>query len=443
VLRAAGGQVRCGKCGEVFNALARLAEDSSTFAAGESPLELETRADSILETVVPPQVARTVAKDYEEFGPPGVEIAQLEVLVDWDEDGQTAPPESEDRAIPVKDTANESVDRLMEFTLPPGELDRIFVESKKSAHQAGEPLAQQPHPTPHPHPHPTSQQAPRSTPKLVPQVAPPAAAPTRPPAAAPTPPPAAAPKRPTPEARAAPEADPQPEQVPPHPESAAANALPPRNRVSGLEVPDDVRRDMLEGFEQHRPPAGVAQISVGSGAQRRPLILWLGAAIVSALLLIVQILHQNREWFIAHGQGPLGAGVRALYGALGAPLPAPANLSAYQLRQWGVTGDPDANGTLRLRASILNTAAQLQPYPLLRVTLADRFGKGIGRRDFEPSEYLGKPIAKLLAPGERADATLEILDPGKNAEGFEIDVCLRGVDQKIACQSDVAPQIKR
>jgi hypothetical protein len=53
---------------------------------------------------------------------------------------------------------------------------------------------------------------------------------------------------------------------------------------------------------------------------------------------------------------------------------------------------------------------------------------------------LGKPTARLLAPGERVDATLEILDPGKNAEGFEIDVCLRGADQKIACQSDASPQ---
>jgi hypothetical protein len=106
-----------------------------------------------------------------------------------------------------------------------------------------------------------------------------------------------------------------------------------------------------------------------------------------------------------------------------------------------VTGDPDANGTLRLRASILNTAPQLQPYPLLRVTLADRFGKSIGARDFEPNEYLGKPIARLLTPGERVDATLEILDPGKNAEGFEIDVCVRGVDKKISCANDVAAQI--
>jgi len=49
-LRAAGGQVRCGKCGELFNALARLAEESSAFPSGESPLELEARADSILES---------------------------------------------------------------------------------------------------------------------------------------------------------------------------------------------------------------------------------------------------------------------------------------------------------------------------------------------------------------------------------------------------------
>jgi hypothetical protein len=199
---------------------------------------------------------------------------------------------------------------------------------------------------------------------------------------------------------------------------------------------------MLEEFELRLRPERAARDTGGSDARRR-LIWWLGTAVVSAVLLLAQVVHQNREWFAAHGHGPFGAGVRALYGALGAPLPAPASLSAYQLRQWGVTGDPDANGTLRVRASILNTAAQLQPYPLLRVTLADRFGKRIGARDFEPSEYLGKPIARLLTPGERVDATLQILDPGKNAEGFEIDVCLRGADHRIACADDAAPQAKR
>jgi predicted Zn finger-like uncharacterized protein len=349
VLRAASGQVRCGKCGEVFNALARLAEDSTAFEAGESPLDMEARAYSILETVPPPHVAHDVAKDYEEFAPPGVEIARLEIL--------------------DVDDADADAERSMEFTLPPGELDRIFVESKKRA--------------------PTPPQTPIPPESLV-------------------------------------EPEPALEPPPPHPESLAA------------EISDPVRhdilaeRDILAESEQH----------IGN-AQRRSLILWLGAAVVSALLLAAQIVHQNREWFAARGHGPMGAVVRALYGGLGDPLPAPANLSAYELRQWGVTGDPDANGTLRVRASILNTAAQLQPYPLLRVMLADRFGKNIGRRDFEPAEYLGRPTAKLLAPGERVDATLAILDPGKNAEGFEIDVCLRGVDRKVSCANDVAPQTGR
>ena len=398
VLRTAGGQVRCGKCGEVFNALARLAEDSSAFTAGESSFELETRADSILESVGPAQRVQEAAKESEDFARPGVEIARIEII-DWPED---------DSALPSDD------DRSLEFTLPPGELDRIFVESKKAAARIPPPAT------------PTT-----PAPTTAPAAAPPATAPAA--AASPT---ALTPPIPPSSPRQPPETAPpsQPLAEIPHPESVLVDVpRAARNRVSGFEVPEDVRREMLAGFEQHILPSLETGSGTLRGAPRRSLILWLGAAIAAALLLCAQFVHQNRDWMI----------VRALYGAMGAPLPTPSNLSAYQLRQWGVTGDPDANGTLRLRASILNGSAQLQPYPLLRVTLADRFGKSIGQRDFEPSEYMGKPTARLLAPGERADATLEILDPGKNAEGFEIDVCLRGTDRRVACANDVAPQAKQ
>jgi predicted Zn finger-like uncharacterized protein len=407
VLRAAGGQVRCGNCGEVFNALARLAEESTAFAIGESALDLEVRADNILESVETEQ-AQATPPDDEEFAPPGVEIAQLQVI-DWtleedpDQDDQAQPPTD------LQDSDDADAERSLEFTLPPGELDRIFVESKKRMLQ----LEPQPAPplVPDSEPEPV---LPRSAPPLVPH----------------------------PELESVPPRSAPPPVVEPPSQSEAADDLSIRDRAGGFEVPEDVRRDMLAGFEQHiRPPAGWLQDSARDRAQRRPLILWLSVAIISALLLTAQVVHHNREWFAdRRSSGPFGAAVRALYGTA---LPAPANLSAYQLRQWGVTGDPDANGTLRLRASIMNTAALLQPYPLLRVTLADRFGKNIGRRDFEPSEYLGKPTAKLLAPGERVDATLAILDPGKDAEGFEIDVCLRGADRKISCANDAAPQAKQ
>jgi hypothetical protein len=84
----------------------------------------------------------------------------------------------------------------------------------------------------------------------------------------------------------------------------------------------------------------------------------------------------------------------------------------------------------------MNSAAQLEPYPILRLTLANRFGTRIGQREFEPADYLGKTPLRMLAPGERMDATLDIVDPGKDAEGFEIDVCLRGANAKITCVGD-------
>ena len=452
VLRAAGGQVRCGKCGEVFNALARLAEDASTFATGESQLDLEARADRILESVVVLQVAQDAAKDYEGYAAPGVEIAQLEVQ-DWE---QEDPPEHQETDVRpagimeagLKDVgttdsgatdaaALDSADRSMEFTLPPGELDRIFVESKKRGSQSA------PHLAPLLAPLSATPSAPQSGPQSAPQSAAqplPQSTQQSPPSRVGTEPRRESDQGLDPESAAG---STVPELPPPHPESTDVSAAPARSRVSAFEVPEDVRRDMLAGFDEHIRPANELQSSKRQKAQRRLALVWLSAAVVSALLLAAQVVHQNREWIIANSHGVIGAGVRAVYGALGAPLPAPANLSAYELRQWGVTGDPDANGTLRVRASILNTAAQLQPYPLLRVTLANRFGTGIGARDFAPAEYLGKPTARLLAPGERVDATLAILDPGKNAEGFEIDVCLRGADQRIICQSDAASQTKR
>jgi len=401
VLRAAGGQVRCGKCGEVFNALAHLAEDASAFTGGESSFDLETRADNILEAPAPPS-PRRAPPSAEDLAPPGVEIARLQIL-DWNENGAS------DVSAEPEDPATEQLgETSLEFTLPPGELDRIFVETKRGVQARVAP-------TP-----PQESAEPEEIEVFN------AAQPSRAVATAAI------------------------------PKSAAHAAASPAATPSGFEVPEEVRLEMLSGIESSAEAESIVALEQPRRAVRRrtapfdhapqeserSFIPWLAAAITAGVLLIAQVVHQNREWLAAHA--PLGGSLRALYSKMGTPVAPPANLSAYQLRQWGVTGDPAGDGTLRLRASILNTAAQLEPYPLLRVTLANRFGGSIGTRDFEPSEYLGKPTAKLLAPGERADATLDILDPGKSAEGFEIDVCLRAADGRVSCANDKAPaQAKR
>jgi hypothetical protein len=116
------------------------------------------------------------------------------------------------------------------------------------------------------------------------------------------------------------------------------------------------------------------------------------------------------------------------YGALGLPLTPPVDLSAFELRQLGAASDGLQAGRIKLRASIVNHADFAQPYPLLRLSLQDRFGSTIGTRDLEPAEYLPggvAPASGLLGPAQRADAEVVFVDPGRDAVGFELDLCLR------------------
>jgi predicted Zn finger-like uncharacterized protein len=401
-LRAAGGQVRCGRCGEVFNALARLAEDAGAFSsASESALEMEARADEILHSPTPKRpAAAEPASDGGDLESGDVEFARLQLIEKFkpSRPDTSAPPRHVAPPVTVPATPPRSPapkakpaspagtasatgtagianaaesdkrarrelvdDGALEFTLPPGELDRVFVDPGMA----------------------------RARPSIL---ADSAAASARP---------------------------------------AEESEEPAEEHMQGIDVAEHVRRDMLSGLPQ-RPFDEPDEPS--NPAMR---LVWGGAAAALALALLAQVIHENRAWLAAHG--PLRGPLQSFYGALGVKVQPPVNLSAYQLRQWGVTGDPNAAGTLRLRASILNTSAQLQPYPLLRVTLANRFGTHVGARDFEPAEYLGRPTARLMTPGERADATLDIQDPGKDAEGFEIDVCLRA-EQAVSCAADAAAQ---
>jgi predicted Zn finger-like uncharacterized protein len=312
-LRAASGQVRCGRCGEVFSALARLAEDAAVFKQGESKFELETRADELLATRQPAEPAAPATPVS------GPEVARLEISDPLD------PGELE---------------KSLEFTLPPGDLDRVFVETSPNVLQVLAP--------------PTKFTA----------------------------------------------------------ESAAEPVTPPI-RASGFEVSPTVQQAMLESYAHAELPP------INRPRRRLPPAVWLAVGVVMLILLIAQLVRVNADWF--------------------SPKPR-ATVSSYELRQWGVTGDPAAPGTLRVRASIMNTATQLAPYPLLRVVLSDRFGKRVAQREFEPSDYLGRPPKRLLAPGERVDATMDIIDPGKDAESFEIDVCVRSGSEKPVCAGDAAAE---
>lgn len=173
-------------------------------------------------------------------------------------------------------------------------------------------------------------------------------------------------------------------------------------------------------------------------AQRRPPTagVWKILALPLALLLLVQVVHNYRSTLARHPQ--IGAPLQGIYGALGLTLRPDWNLHAYEVQQWGVATDPATPGTLKVRASVKNLADFAQPYPLLKLVLEDRWGEEVRAREFEPAEYLDAMTApnRLLEPAQQTSATIAIVDPGPDAEGFRFDVCLRGARGPV-CAADV------
>ena len=133
----------------------------------------------------------------------------------------------------------------------------------------------------------------------------------------------------------------------------------------------------------------------------------------------------------------------SLYGALGISLVPRWDLAAYEIHQLGASAPSQNAGELTVRASIRNAAPQPQPLPLLRVTLLDRYGNRLRvARDVAPGSYLGNiPQAAAtfrLPPGERVDAQMAFVDPGRAAVGFEIDACLPAPSARVHCANDAA-----
>ncbi len=187
-------------------------------------------------------------------------------------------------------------------------------------------------------------------------------------------------------------------------------------------IPGEMRKRLAEEAAARAAAEREFEVDESPGllSRRWP---WVAAVTALALLLFLQVINSERNDIVRNPTfGPLVAGA---YAFLGASVLAPTDLSAYELRQWGASSDPNEANRLLLRASIINRATYAQPLPLLRLVLQDRFGATLRMRDIGPADYLpGAGGAGLLEPGERADALIRIVDPGTEAVGFELDICL-------------------
>lgn len=154
-----------------------------------------------------------------------------------------------------------------------------------------------------------------------------------------------------------------------------------------------------------------------------------------ALLLGAQYVHQSRESLAVY---PAFSGsVGSIYRMIGKPVSPAWDITGWRFEATkGSTDENDA--VLTIYSRIGNNSGEALPYPLINVSLTDRFEDIIGSTVLEPGEYLAESLdtRQPVPPGETFSALISIDAPDAGATGFKLNVCYRQPGGRLRCAID-------
>lgn len=438
-LRAGQGYVRCGRCANVFNALIALREGDPS--GGTSDTATRRLRETAPRPPAEPALGSGVAMEPEPEPEPELEPEP------------EAAPEAEVEVEPHPESEAEAVsDEALEFDAIATDVSEIFITPSEAEHDTGSGsyesvvLGEEPSPPVEPPPEPPHETVSSNDWSLLDDepVADDESIIEESPLVESEPYREPEPKAPDPEwvqemfAEAEAEAErtrtgerqgfaslAQPEAESPESEYASEAA-----------AEDDAVEDAHT--ETDTAPSSDTAIDplLGPPVDPRPRWQYITGIVLLALLLVGQIVHHHRHSLVlSQSIGPL---VSTIYGWFDS-TPVPRwDLLAYDVKLVSAEAEPGPVARLRVRVSVQNSSNRVQPLPLLRLTLQDRFANPVATRDLEPSEYLprGALDHRLLEPNQRIDTEVHVIDPGTAAVGYEIDACLRGAGNSIGCAHD-------
>lgn len=158
----------------------------------------------------------------------------------------------------------------------------------------------------------------------------------------------------------------------------------------------------------------------------------IGGLVALTLLLVIQVMHQSRE-ALATNPAFNGA-IGPIYRVLGQPLQPAWDITGWRFE--ATKGSTDANNSeLTIYSRIGNKSDGPLPYPLIGISLTDRFEETIGSRVLDPAEYLATDLdpRKLVRPGNTFNAVISIPSPSGDATGFKLNVCYRMSGELLRC----------
>jgi hypothetical protein len=222
-------------------------------------------------------------------------------------------------------------------------------------------------------------------------------------------------------------------------ENAITGDLDMRSGLGGDEPISPAEVENVLAVAAQPPTEATAQWTLlGEAEPKRASRRWSVAAVLAVVALGLQVVHHNRAALAGHEL--VGPWVQKAYATLGVTVTPYWDVRQYEILDWIATAEPNARGVGRLKitARIRNHGPQRQPYPAVHLRLKDRWEEAVGSRMFAPAEYLPRdvPSERLMAPGETARAEIEVVDPGPDASGFELDVCIAVEANALSCGSD-------
>lgn len=161
----------------------------------------------------------------------------------------------------------------------------------------------------------------------------------------------------------------------------------------------------------------------------------ISSVVVLGLLLIGQFIHQSRQSLATYGA--FNHTIGSIYRVLGKPV-----IPDWDIRGWrfeATNGNVDEEeDLLTIYSRIANRSSQGLPYPLVHISLTDRWEDIIGSRVLQPNEYLAGDLdpRKPVPPGENFTAVITIESPSDDATGFRLTACYRISPGRMRCADE-------
>jgi len=213
-----------------------------------------------------------------------------------------------------------------------------------------------------------------------------------------------------------------------------------------------VRSD-LDGNEKLALDAAAAASLAGAAAAEREAELaarkggrgvgMIVGMVALVLLLAVQVLHQSREALATIPAFNDIAG--PLYRAIGMPLSPEWDITGWRFEatrhsvgEAGESETDDGSEDVMIFSRIGNNSDKPLPYPIIGISLTDRYEDPLGGFTLDPADYLPNDLdpRKLVEPGNTFNAVMTIRSPSTEAASFRLRACYRNADGSLRCKDD-------